>query len=511
MAKRSSRKKTASSRPPRTAGDSGAEGSTETTSSSAGREGEAEPVDAGLSADSLHALAHLHIWQIQAVRDVLVVAAAIALFWAGHALRAVTVPLLVALLLAYLFEPLIRRMSGHRKISRGGAVLTLLIAAGGAFVIILALSLPLVVGQSIQFIDDIRGGIMRQRIAQLEQWVPAGMRDEFDSVIDQLPAGTLLESLQDASPGDRAESDMPEAPAPDPAGDETKTETGEPPGDGRLEEMVDARVDERLGPLREDLARLQQQIDAAGRRGGESADGWGLAKRGLRTIGSIIGSLIGLGLIVFLIPFYFFFFSLWYPEVVHFGETLLPKKNKKRVLELLKKMDAVVAGFVRGRIVISIIMGALLAIGWLICGVPYAIPLGLIVGVFCAVPYLGAIGVPVAIGLLLIEQIGMPVDERGIWLGWFGVLLWPTVVFVIVQTIEGYVLTPLIAGKATKLDPVTIVVVVLAGGSVMGVYGMLLAIPVAACGKILLMEVLLPKIRAWTRGEIEDPLPIERE
>jgi predicted PurR-regulated permease PerM len=505
MAKRSSRKKTASRRPPRAAGDSGAEGSTETTSSSAGRQGEAEP------ADSLHPLARLHIWQIQAVRDVLVVAAAVVLFWAGYALRAVTVPLLVALLLAYLFEPLIRRASRHPKISRGGAVLTLLVAVGSAFVIVLALSLPLIVGQSIQFIDDIRDGVMRQRIERLEHWVPAGMRDEFDRIVDRLPAGTLLQSRDGAGPGETAEPDAPEETAPDRVADAPEAGTGELPGDERLEEMVDARVDERLQPLRDDLARLQGQIDAAGRREGESDDGWALAKRGLRTIGSIIGSLIGLGLIVFLIPFYFFFFSLWYPEVTHFGETLLPKKNKKRVLELLRKMDEVVAGFVRGRIVISIIMGGMLAVGWLVCGVPYAIPLGLIVGVFCAVPYLGGVGLPLAVGLLLIEQIGLPAEERGVWLGWFGVLLWPTLVFGIVQTIEGYVLTPMIAGKATKLDPVTIVVVVLAGGSVMGVYGMLLAIPVAACGKILFMEVLLPKIRAWTRGEIEDPLPIERD
>ena len=79
------------------------------------------------------------------------------------------------------------------------------------------------------------------------------------------------------------------------------------------------------------------------------------------------------------------------------------------------------------------------------------------------------------------------------------------------QLIEAYSLTPLIAGKVTNLDPVTIIVAVLAGGSVLGIYGMLLAIPLAACGKILFTEVLLPTIFAWTRGEIADPLPIERE
>ena len=71
-------------------------------------------------------------------------------------------------------------------------------------------------------------------------------------------------------------------------------------------------------------------------------------------------------------------------------------------------------------------------------------------------------------------------------------------------------LTPIIAGKATNLDPVTIVVAILAGGSVAGVYGMLLAIPIAACGKIAAKRLLLPRISDWARGRAPDPLPIDR-
>ena len=78
---------------------------------------------------------------------------------------------------------------------------------------------------------------------------------------------------------------------------------------------------------------------------------------------------------------------------------------------------------------------------------------------------------------------------------WWAILLWPSVVWGVVNTLDGWVLTPLIAGKATNLDPVTIFVAVLAGGSVMGVYGMLIAIPIAACIKILLSDLIIPKLR----------------
>ncbi len=501
MAKRSSRKKA--------------------TTSSTGSKPKStnEPADSGSRPmarnepppDPMESITRLHVWQIQAVRDLLLVAAAIAIFWSGYALRAVTVPLLVALLLAYLFEPLIRKMCKHPKISRAGAVTTLLVSVGGLFIIALSLSLPLIVGQSIQFVDDIRNGVMRQRIFKLEPWMPSGVQDEFKSLVERLPNGrrpapahspATQPLAQDSPPESATETDESETPADPP------TMAG---ADPQLEEVIAQRVSDQLAPIRDELELLRNRVDRTPPAEADTTDEWGIIRRTANTVTDILGTLIGLGLLAFLIPFYFFFFSLWYPDVIKFADTLLPEKNRERTLELLTKMDTVVAGFVRGRIVISIIMGALLAIGWMVCGVPYAIPLGLLVGVFCAVPYLGGIGIPIAVALLLFEQLGLDPEDRNIWWGWIGVLLWPTLWFAIVQTIEGYVLTPMIAGKATKLDPVTIVVVVLAGGSVMGVYGMLLAIPVAACGKIFIMEVLLPKITAWTRGEIADPLPIERD
>ena len=80
----------------------------------------------------------------------------------------------------------------------------------------------------------------------------------------------------------------------------------------------------------------------------------------------------------------------------------------------------------------------------------------------------------------------------------------------IVQFLEGYVLIPLIAGKATDLDPVSIFVAVLAGAAIAGVYGMLLSIPVAACLKIYLREVVMPHLRDWSSGRADDPLPLDQ-
>ncbi|MHC5112822.1 MAG: AI-2E family transporter [Planctomycetota bacterium] len=440
--------------------------------------------------DPLPPAARLHVWQIQAVRDVLFVAAVVGVFWVGHALRAVTVPLLVALLLAYLFEPLIARASKHPKISRTAAVSGLLATLGLAVLIVIAIALPMVVGQTRQLVEDVKGGEMRRRVAPLEELVPEPYDEDFQRFLDILPSGAPeKEPPVEIAPAEPAEPDASTA--------------GTEPADAPLtaadvEKLVDASVARRMEELRRELETPGADEEDPGFLS--------IAKGGLQAIFSVLGSVVQLGLLAFLIPFYFFFFSLWYPHVVKFGRDLLPKKNKTRTLELLGRMDAVVAGFVRGRIVISVIMGALLAIGWMICGVPYAITLGFVVGVFCAVPYLGTVGIPVAVALLFFDRYSP--DNADWW--WVWVILWPSVVFGIVQLIEGYVLTPMIAGKATNLDPVTILVVVLAGGSVLGVYGMLLAIPLAACGKILITDVLLPIIHAWTKGERSDPLPIDQ-
>jgi len=197
-------------------------------------------------------------------------------------------------------------------------------------------------------------------------------------------------------------------------------------------------------------------------------------------------------MLLFLIPFYFFFFSLWYPQVCEFFDGLIPEWERSTVAPLLSRMDAAVAGFVRGRIVIALIMAVLYAIGWAFCGVPYAILLAVVVGAFSLVPFLGLIGIPIAVGMLALANLDLPEAQR---MSWWGVLLWPTLVFAVVNALDGWVLTPIIAGKATNLDPVTIFVAVLAGGSVMGAYGMLIAIPIAACIKILLSDLVIPKVR----------------
>jgi predicted PurR-regulated permease PerM len=387
----------------------------------------------------------LHLWQIQWVRDSFLILSIICGVWLGYAMRDITIPLLVALLLAYLFEPLVSFLEHNKKFPLGRIpiIVGLLTIITTFVLVVLVLTVPMVISQTSSLVGDISSGKIRSQLQQVtEKYAPEDMKDEIQQTLAFLPSGNngIATTITDASV---------------------------PEGDN-------------------DLMKIARQT-------GDVAL-------------NVLGSIIRFGILAVLIPFYFFFFSLWFPDVVSFAKSLIPDGGRAEIESLVTKMDAAVAGFVRGRIVIAAIMGGVLAVGWMIVGVPYAILLGIGVGVLCAVPFLGLVGIPLSVGLLFLEQLGLSEESR---MAWWGIIVWPTLVFAFVQALDGWVLTPLIAGKATNLDPVTIFVAVLAGGSVLGAYGMLLAVPVAACIKITIQEIVLPNIRAWAQGEAKDPLPFE--
>ena len=456
----------------------------------------------------------LHLWQIQAVRDAMVIAAVVGLVWLGYAMRSVTVPLLVALLLAYLFEPLIvwagRRYNARRPVIVAGLVLSIIVA----IVLVIAIAVPLVVGQSMQMVRDMRRGGLERIMLSIRPRVPANWQDEYD---------TSAESLADFIGGRYRPPKPVAAPATAPAtqiaGATTATALDTDPGavggldadDGiagvpmtedELRELVRIEVERQLAEAAAEAAPVGAGLPVS--RAPVSSI-WQISRSTAGAILGFLGKVLHVGFLFFLIPFYLFFFSLWYPQIVAYGRELVPGDERSRTLDLLRKMDSVIAAFVRGRIVISLIIGIICAIGWSICGVPNAIVLGLVTGVFSAVPYLGFVGLPIAVLMLWVDQLGTPVSLR---MNWFWIIAGPTIVYVVMQILETYIITPTIAGKATNLDPVTILVAVLAGGSVGGVYGMLLAIPAAACLKILLTDVIMPRVRLWVKGRAEDPLPL---
>jgi predicted PurR-regulated permease PerM len=189
---------------------------------------------------------------------------------------------------------------------------------------------------------------------------------------------------------------------------------------------------------------------------------------------------------------YFFFFAWRFNAGLARLQKYIPESRKQRILAILRKMDGAIGDFFRGRLVVSVIMGVLLSAGWFLAGVPYWFFLGMLTGFLNIVPYLSVISWPVAILLTYVEGIS---GSSGQSISLIDAVGWPSAVYVLVQLLENWVLTPWIQSGQTNMNAAAILLVVFIGGSLAGVWGLLFAIPIAACVKILLDEVLLPNLR----------------
>ncbi len=149
----------------------------------------------------------------------------------------------------------------------------------------------------------------------------------------------------------------------------------------------------------------------------------------------------------------------------------LKAETRENITYLVSEFVEIIVAFFRGQFVIALMQGILFAVGFSIVGLRYGLILGLLLGFLNVIPYLGSmVGLGVALPLALFQDSG----------GW-SMVLGVLVVFTIVQTIEGYVLTPRIMGEQTGLHPMAIIVAIFFWGSALnGITGMILAIPLTA-------------------------------
>lgn len=127
---------------------------------------------------------------------------------------------------------------------------------------------------------------------------------------------------------------------------------------------------------------------------------------------------------------------------------------------------------------------------------PYWFLLGIGTGVLSLIPYAATLGWPMAVFMKYLE---VSTSQSLASVDWMAVAFWPSLVYGVVQILEGWVLTPWIQRQSTDLSAVTILLVVLIGGALAGVYGLIVAIPLTACLKILLKELLVPTIKGDQR------------
>jgi len=155
---------------------------------------------------------------------------------------------------------------------------------------------------------------------------------------------------------------------------------------------------------------------------------------------------------------------------------LIPAYMREPVLQKLREIDNVLSAFVRGQLTIACLLALLYSLGFLIIGIDLALVLGIISGLLWIIPYLGTM-------VALITGTTMALIKYGDLVHVGYVLAW----IATVQVLEGYVLTPRIVGQAIGLHPVVYILAVIVGANLFGFVGLLVAIPVTAVLKVLLL------------------------
>lgn len=195
-----------------------------------------------------------------------------------------------------------------------------------------------------------------------------------------------------------------------------------------------------------------------------------LKSGGLALLG-LIGNLVLTPLVLF------YFMRDWDGMIARIAE-LIPRHWHAMVSGLLKEIDAVLGEFLRGQLLVMLLMAVFYTVALWLVGLDYALSVGVIAGCLTFVPYLGVIT-----GVLLATLTGV------LQFGDMTHLVWIWVVFVVGNVLEGSVFVPWLVGERIGLHPVAVIFALLAFGQLFGFTGILMALPASAALLVWLRHV----------------------
>lgn len=368
------------------------------------------------------------------VRAGAALAAVVLALFLMYLLSPVLVPLFFAFLLAYVLDPVVDVMETY-KIPRHRAVAMLAIVG-----IAILLAVPLLLVPSIITQAD---GLARATAEGLDQ---AG--GWYGWVVDRLPLREFVEVMDWAPEGVDDYDPM---------------------------DVIGVHVAEFVrGPAVEFLRAHAAQLATAGQTAG-----MGITSFFGAIANFFVGMLLFLGNLA-LFSFVAAYLLKDYDGIIAEAKALIPDPYRDRISDIFRKIDRQLRGFLRGQFIVALCLGAMYTIGLTIAGVPFAVLIGAFGVVASFVPYFGIVLTVIpSVVLCLMQHQGAD---------WHLAVVLGT--FALAQALEGTVLTPKIVGDQVGLGPVWVILAVLVFGSFLGFLGLLLAVPIAAALKVLVVEAI---------------------
>ena len=241
-----------------------------------------------------------------------------------------------------------------------------------------------------------------------------------------------------------------------------------------IDDLVTKRLPDDFRPqLEQVLAQFSTQATAWASNISSKAVNW---------VSAIISGTSQVIVALIIMPFMLFYLLRDGKGLRDYITQFLPNKLREPVGKVLSDVNQQLANYVRGQITVAVIVAIMFIIFFKIIGLRYAVALGVTAGILNLVPYLGSF--LAMIPALVLGLIAGPV-----------MLLKVIIVFIVEQTIEGRFVSPLILGSQLNIHPITILFVLLTSGSMFGIWGVLLGIPIYASAKVVISEIF-----DWYKG-----------
>ena len=191
-------------------------------------------------------------------------------------------------------------------------------------------------------------------------------------------------------------------------------------------------------------------------------------------ISVLIEALSGLSnffIFLLLIPIISFYLLKDAENIIESGLRLVPRKKRGTIKQFLTDIDHSLGGYLRGQLLVCFIIGTFAAILFWAFGLNYSLLLGIFIGVTNIIPYFGPL-----IGAVPALLVAVTVST--------GMVIKVAIIVLVLQFLEGNVISPIIMGKTLKLHPLVIIFALLVGGEIGGILGLILAVPILAFVKV---------------------------
>jgi predicted PurR-regulated permease PerM len=379
-------------------------------------------------------------------------------------LQPILIPVAIAVILTYLLDPLVTKMS-HGTLSRTKAVALLFAIAFFALGGLAAWLVPTISIQSANFAKQVPAYTERARDYIVD------LIYRFDQTFGFLGAGRTKSAstsftnwLVGPAPSPSPQRQPTVSPTPKASsGTAPETIAPSPPKLTTAErQRIQAYVEKQMPNLQQALPTLMEKF-------------WDILKK---SIGGFLG-VTGFLLSLILVPIYLFFLLNEKPRIEAHWREYLPLRAsplKDEVAELLSEINSYVTAYFRGQLLVCLVDGILIGTALTLLGLNFAPVIGALVVVLTMIPYIGII-------ICWVPAVLIAAFQWGDWAH----PIWVTVIFIVIQNLEGIFYAPRIVGNYVGLHPMTVIVSIFVWGLIIGgVIGPLLAVPLTATIKVLL-------------------------